>query len=163
MSQILLFWKDIQNKMHVSKILRTYYILFKFWLGIHSNRSLCINSRLIQLFPIVNLRFVGYYAEQQSLISGCQNVMKISKSDWECFHGLRKKVSLVLLCTQHSIMYSCVHSEMQLCRNISLRKSWILPILDLNSHEKVMNFDLLITVVTLFHWYSTCTEPGIPL
>ena len=31
------------------------------------------------------------------------------------FQGLHNKVGLVLSCTQHSIMYSCVHSKIQLC------------------------------------------------
>ena len=60
MSQILLFWKDIRNKMHALKTLRFYYVLFKFWLGILNNRSLCIIGRSIRLFPVVNLRFVRY-------------------------------------------------------------------------------------------------------
>ena len=75
--------------------------------------------------------------------------MRMSKSDWECFHGLHNIVGLVLLCTQHSIMYSCVHSKYNSVCTISLRKSWILPILDMNSHEKAMNFYTLNIVATL--------------
>ena len=86
---------------------------------------------------------------ERSLINRCQNVMRISKSDWECFHGLRQKVGLVLLC-RHIPLCTLVYIQKCNCvRNISLRKSWILPILDMNSHEKVMNFRILNIVATL--------------
>ena len=78
--------------------------------------------------------------------------MRISKSDWECFHGLHNKVGLVLLCAQHSIMYSYVHSKMQLCpQHIPQKVMNIANFFNLgmNSHEKVMNFHILNIVATL--------------
>ena len=50
-------------------------------------------------------------------------MMRISKLDRESFHSLHNKVGLILLCTQHSITYTCVHSNMQLC---SQNTQWVL-------------------------------------
>ena len=40
--------------------------------------------------------------------------MRISKSDGECFHNFHIKMGLVLLCTQHSILLSCVDTKIEI-------------------------------------------------
>ena len=46
--------------------------------------------------------------------NGCQSVMRISKSDCQCLHNLHNKIVYVLLRSQHSNMYFCVHKRSQI-------------------------------------------------
>ena len=95
--------------MHVLKILRTYYISSSNFDWVFETIDLSASTvDRYSCFPIVNLHFVGYARTTKSnkWMSKCNENIEID---------LHNKVGLVLLCTQHSIMYYCVHSKMQLC------------------------------------------------
>ena len=48
------------------------------------------------------------------VLNGCHSVMRISKSDCQCLHNLHNKIVYVLLRSQHSNMYFCVHKRSQM-------------------------------------------------
>ena len=145
--------------MHFKKILRTYHILFKFWLGIWNNRSLCINRGSIRLFPTVNLRFAGYARTTKSneRMSKCNE--RISKSDWEFFHGLHNKVGLVLLCTVKNAIVSATypsesHEYSQLWTWIVMKSHEFSYSKYCGNPESISSLDIVPSVCEALHRYE---------